>query len=474
MKLEEMGMFMSVIVTLLLPFLSFGTSIKVDFKAKSHELHPQFLSFAVDMSQVLGKKWWSKEGNVEFMLGKAETKPFDFSSALLNKRAELLKPFYLRVGGSLSDEVYYDERSPQLGPEHLKKIFDFVEKQNSSLVLVLSANPKLWEKPKEALKHHARLLHTLKNNRNFILGFEYGNEVNVHSILYGIAGLKWGSDYGKEFLQLKQKFQKDFPKARWIMPGNSFWPIIGEWMSFPFRPSEGFLETAGKETDVVNWHFYPTQSRRCGFALRSATKERLMSPEILDQALIPFEKMNNLKERYAPQAKMWLGETGHAQCGGEPGLSSSFISTLWWVDLMGLMSRAEVEVVIRQTLAGGDYGLMDEEFNPRPDYWASVLWKKIIGDEVWIVEAKGLSPQVRVYGFKSRTKGHALVAINLADESTELQLPGKGKFWLLSEDNRGTFLINGRPPELMLEQTHQGKIVLPMKSIIFAVIDKTE
>ena len=37
----------------------------------------------------------------------------------------------------------------------------------------------------------------------------------------------------------------------------------------------------------------------------------------------------------------------------------------------------------RQTLAGADYGLLDEEtLEPTPDYWASLLWRRCMGTAV--------------------------------------------------------------------------------------------
>src|SRR5919201_613535 len=89
------------------------------------------------------------------------------------------------------------------------------------------------------------------------------------------------------------------------------------------------------------------------------------------------------RTQYSPGAEVWLGESGNAQCGGEPGVSDALAGTLWWVDQLGALARRGQRVVFRQTLVGSDYGLLDDQtLDPRPDYWASILWKRVMGTKV--------------------------------------------------------------------------------------------
>ena len=52
-----------------------------------------------------------------------------------------------------------------------------------------------------------------------------------------------------------------------------------------------------------------------------------------------------------------MTETGHALYGGEPGLSDTYLSSIWWLDQLGLLAREGVSRVFRQSLVGSDYGL---------------------------------------------------------------------------------------------------------------------
>ena len=96
---------------------------------------------------------------------------------------------------------------------------------------------------------------------------------------------------------------------------------------------------------------------------------------------------------------IWLGETGSAQVGGQPEVSGRWAAALWWLDQLGALARCSHEVQVRQTLCGADYGLLDEgTLEPTPEYWASVLWKRLMGEHVYDVSADPPPPPtLRLY-----------------------------------------------------------------------------
>jgi hypothetical protein len=88
-----------------------------------------------------------------------------------------------------------------------------------------------------------------------------------------------------------------------------------------------------------------------------------------------------------------LGETASSFDGGTPGLSDSFASTFGWVDKLGMAAALGLRRVIRQDLVGaeayslfalrrrrGGSGGMEE--TPTCDYWASLLWRRLMGATV--------------------------------------------------------------------------------------------
>jgi hypothetical protein len=83
---------------------------------------------------------------------------------------------------------------------------------------------------------------------------------------------------------------------------------------------------------------------------------------------------------------------------------------------------------VRQTLSGSNYGLVDDDtLEPRPDYWTSVLWRRLVGARV-LDAPRGGDPLLRVYAHCTRTSAPrfaagavTLVVVNL-DRSSAVSL----------------------------------------------------
>jgi hypothetical protein len=98
-----------------------------------------------------------------------------------------------------------------------------------------------------------------------------------------------------------------------------------------------------------------------------------------DRALALNKK---LRDRFAPGRPIWLTETADAACGGNP-WAVTFLDTFRYLDQLGRLARAGVQVVMHNTLAASDYGLLDEHtLQPRPKYWGALLWRRLMGSTV--------------------------------------------------------------------------------------------
>ncbi|PKL79759.1 MAG: glycoside hydrolase, partial [Candidatus Melainabacteria bacterium HGW-Melainabacteria-1] len=169
------------------------------------------------------------------------------------------------------------------------------------------------------------------------------------------------------------------------------------------------------------------QPRRCPIATRPAGAKTLLDPQALDSAAEIARGVFHQVQQHALGTEIWLGETGHAQCGGQAELSDRFASSLWWLDQLGLLALQGTKVQIRQSLLGSDYGLLDEEtLTPRPDYWASWLWKQWMGKEVLTAQQTGPS-SLRSYAHcRPDRQGFALLLINLGEQPQSVYLPYPG------------------------------------------------
>jgi heparanase len=168
------------------------------------------------------------------------------------------------------------------------------------------------------------------------------------------------------------------------------------------------------------------------------------------------------RDQYAPGRPLWLGETGNAQVGGEPGLSDVYLASLWWLDQLGLLARHEHDVIIRHTLVGSDYGMLElntddgaYSLTPRPDYWASLLWRRLMGKQSHAVTLEHtVGGKLRIYAHATpeKDRGVTLLALNLDHErSVAISLPSYENrscevFSLSAPDLFGkTLLLNGMP-----------------------------
>eukprot|EP00315_Gephyrocapsa_oceanica_P054957 CAMPEP_0185484950 /NCGR_PEP_ID=MMETSP1366-20130426/9701_1 /TAXON_ID=38817 /ORGANISM="Gephyrocapsa oceanica, Strain RCC1303" /LENGTH=226 /DNA_ID=CAMNT_0028093039 /DNA_START=32 /DNA_END=708 /DNA_ORIENTATION=- len=125
----------------------------------------------------------------------------------------------------------------------------------------------------------------------------------------------------------------------------------------------------------------------------------------------------------------WLGETGSAQVGGQQGVSGTWEATLWWLDQLGGLALEGTEVQCRQALAGSDYGLLSEEtLQPTPDYWASLLWRRLMGGTAFAVALPPTAPRsLRAYCHSARAvpsepRRRAFLLLNLGAEPLSLRL----------------------------------------------------
>lgn len=445
------------------------------------ELPDDFLSLTIDTSFLLGGNWWGPSKGLSGGVSIDTTPPLNLADERLLAYARELSPAMLRIGGTEADHVRYKsgtrsaldlglfqsdqeefeaERILTLGKGAWKRIHRFLEKSGFSLLFTAAAGPAYRDENGAWLEANLARLAAYSVKKGLpVAAWELGNEVNAFPFVYGRTNRVSPGQYGRDFARFGNLLRPLSPKARLVGPATAVWPRIGEPNPIAARlaagPAAGFL-------DAISWHYYPQQSSRGRVAVRRAGPETMLKPAYLDEIRRHCRKMNRIArrlDRCKPRhvrTENWLTETAHALYGGESGVSDTYASTLWWLDELGVAAQEGITRVFRQSLAGSDYGLLrTDTFEPAPDYFASLLWKRLMGKQVLIPKVfPPADPRLRIYLHRDAA-GPSLLAINVDKENAATIMPGwipTLRFLLAGSDGllSKTMTVNGAPADDVL------------------------
>lgn len=156
---------------------------------------------------------------------------------------------------------------------------------------------------------------------------------------------------------------------------------------------------------------------------RTATLADFLNPDIYD--LLGQQVQYAKAIRGNIDRPLWITETASAYGGGAPGYSDRYVGVFIWVDKLGLTAKKGIELVMRQSIFKGHYALLDEEYNARPDWWVSVLYKKLVGQEV--VDCSSPVRSVRIYchcAMNSSSPAVTVFGVNLQDSEANVRIQG--------------------------------------------------
>lgn len=393
----------------------------IDGSVRLHTVDERMLSFAVDASQVAGTEFWAEDGAED---PEVYIEPYDFDRPALRPLVSALAPALLRVGGTDADHLWYDlSGGPVEPPEGYRGVIDaptweslarFASDTGTELFFTLNAGPSARDEAGVWVGNNAaELMAHAADRGDPVAAWELGNELNAFPLEFGFV--LPGEQYGADVAALAALRDIHTPGVPVLGPSVAYWPLSGEISAY----METGLTHAGPHLDVVTWHYYPQQSERCPVQSRLAEPEVMFDPDALAEVEVWAAEVEAHVAALAPGASVWLGETGNAQCGGTAGVSDTWASSFWFLDQLGTVARRGQPVMVRQTLSGSDYGMLDDEtLTPRPDYWAALLWRTTMGTGVLGVSSA--DPMLRVYAHchPDGEGAVSMLAINLDAERT--------------------------------------------------------
>ena len=404
--------------------------------------------------------------------------PTDLSNPRFRKLVSALAPLYIRYGGTTTNTVYFqnnDEPKLKEAPAGYKTVLtrkrwrealDFAEAVDAKIYTGFSVGHGVRDKAGVWTPVHAKAW--LEYNKSI------GGEIYAAE-LFNEPNMEGHSDrLGKNYKQ--QEFARDYAIYReFITKADSRIKLVGP---SDVETGGGSMEgTPGTEDyltaepppkfDIISYHFYPAIAERCAGpdSPRGIKVENALSEEYLARQDAPLQVRKGLRDRFAPGAPIWNTETGGAACGGTR-WQTSFLDTFRFIDTQARLAKQGMDAIFTHAILSGSNGVIDEKtFLPNADYWAALLWRKLVGTQV--LDAGPIEPRLHVYAHCLRgTKGGVTVlAINLEPSAASIEASGPAEVYSLTSPDlmSKTVLLNGRP--LALAANDSLPAITPVKNV---------
>ena len=492
------------------------TTIAIDgTEAAVGTVRPEFLSFTLD--------WWPDD---EPGWKGSSVLKLDLASPRLVNAASALAPFFLRVGGWEADRVMYltDNATPSqrqycsdnqdycLTMSKFSEIATFAQRVGARIVFCLAYLLSIENETKDWDGSNARdfLQHVAKSSTPGLLyGIELGNEP-LH---------RGRSTNATRHVMAYQELREMIDEI-WSDNLEAFRPkLLGPATTGVNKQSFGkflsFVEFCDM-IDIATYHDY-----RC----RSGRNENLSLEAIDSKSFREHNKLHHAAKLVKaaltrPNAEIWIGEGSMAYNSGRENVTDSLQNSFWYANILGQLSKTRHmthSVFCRQALVGGWYDILSHsnDFEPNPDFWLAVLWKRLMGTKSLFSERIGCcedgSFRLLLHAFCARhgegsktdvAEGDvAIVLVNIADDTSyEVMLDETSDVW--DAESRMEFLIeadrdelsgassslssrrvtingqpmllgsNGEVPEILPFEKHDpdSGMILPPYSIMFAVL----
>lgn len=439
------------------------TAATEDVKAlpKLGTVDDRFQSYNIEMVEVTGGRFWkpyasaksSGAGENEASHGNQPSgmpadlfeyrPPINLSNPKLRKLAAALGPAYLRVSGTWANSTYFDpdgttgEKPPAgfqgvLTGAEWRGVIEFAKAANAGLVtsFAVSAGTRdqdgAWT-PVEADK----VASFTKSAGGSIAAAELINEPTFPE-MDGLGKNYNAAAFARDVRAFRSFAHSKLPGMLVVGPGG-----VGE--GVPLMTGQGamaaprmlssadLLQATGPVFDAFSYHSYGAVSVRCNPG-KSLNLENTLTAETLGKSAQIARYYMTLRDEYDPGKPMWNTETAEAACGGDS-WAAEFADTFRYLKQLGDLARIGIQVNMYNTLAASDYGLLDEKtYEPRPNYWAALLWHRLMGSTV--LDA-GSSQAENLYLYAHCLPGVpggvTVLAIN-ADENTSRRLQAGGRY----------------------------------------------
>ncbi len=440
----------------------------------------RYQSYNIEMVEVVGGRFWKPYHLMDSLPSAKASSNYDISQKndqmyrqlspinLTDKRllnlAKGLAPAYVRVSCTWANAIYFqdsDETKMAKAPvgfvnvltkSQWKGVIDFVKATDSKLVTSFAVSNGVrdaqgtWT-PKEAQK----IVSYTKSQGGEIAAAELFNEPTMP-----MAGGEMNKNYNannfaKDMAAFNAWSKIAVPNMLVLGPGSVLegLPEVSlAGMGMTYLSTDAMMSAEPKpHFDVFSYHFYGAASTRMmrngPFSIKA---DNALDSSWLRRTDTVTDYYAGLRDKYSPGKPLWITETAEAAAGGDP-FSATYLDCFRYLYQLGSLAKKGVKVVMHNTLAASEYSLIDQDTHlPKPNYWAALLWAKLMGPKVY--EAGNGSPGVYVFAhnMKGHESGMTILVINTNRTSAVVAIPSDAEQYSLTstELQSKTVQLNGQ------------------------------
>ena len=486
----------------------------------------RLMSYNVEMTEVTGGTFWKAytqeqiEGKEQFPLVTSFVElgnlmqvypPIDLYNKKLRALAGEFGPVWVRVSGSWASKTYYDfdgtagGKAPNGYDSVLTRaqwigVLDFVKAVDAKLIISVANCAGLHSANEPWNPSEAEKIFSLSKKYGVpIDAAEFMNEPNMLERAGAPDGYT-AADYARDQDLFFAWVRANYPETLLVGPCNTGGTDEGVGLGRKKGRNKGggvaelmgnvaslhaLMDGTKEKLDVYSYHYYNGISERLAGmmpdahwdAAKAHTEEYLAVAAQSARANVPG------RDRYCPGGQMWVTESGDAGGGGDT-WASTYLDVIRTLNELAEFATITDGVISHNTLASSDYGFLQHgTFDPRPNYFAALLWNRLMGPVVYD-SGEPLREGARVYAH-SRKDGKPgavyMVINNSLSDVTTVELPCAAERYTLSAETLRSpvMLLNGRPlqlageyalPELAPAQQKAGVAELAPATVTFFVL----
>ena len=487
---------------------------------KIRTVDERLMSYNIEMTEITGGTFWKAytpeqiagteefrfSGNMTDFTAMADLMqvypPIDLYDEKLRRLAKALGPAWIRVSGSWATKTYYDfdgttgGKAPAgyasvLTKEQWIGVLDFVKAVDGKLLISVSNcagdHPLNGELDLTQTKKIFDFSHAYGVD---IAAAEFMNEPNMLEFSGAPKGYT-AADYARDQDIFFGWVRKHYPDCLLVGPCTTGDTSVissdkgmGAGIANMMKTCTTDELMAGTKVppDVFSYHYYNGISERLASMMPAAHWSGDEAHTDAYLAVAPENARNHvpLRDQYVPGGQMWVTESGDAGGGGDT-WASTYLDVLRTLNELGSFAVITDGVIFHNTLASSDYGFLAHgSFDPRPNYFAVLLWNRLMGTTVYDCKSPDTEgAHIYCHSRKDGKDGCVYLVINNSlPETTTVDVPKEAEVYALDAAELRSAVIRLNGSEMTEEMTENllpvkqkaGELAVTPGSCVFIVI----